>query len=137
MRNGYKVDARPTHKELTRKIRIATELLINKGFYPAELIKLDANFRCLNLFTYDEQFDALRAALREICATHYKGVRPPAKSYEPKTLEDDLFSFAWESDYFGEMMYFKFCLHQSGDDLDLYVFSLHKDRSGKKPNNDL
>ncbi|MGH9582755.1 MAG: hypothetical protein ACRD4O_07465 [Bryobacteraceae bacterium] len=125
---------RPSYKELNKKINAARQALENNGFLPADYQKLAANFRDLNLFTSEEQHQALRAALHEATPDDYDGGRPPVKSYEPATLGRDLFAFAWESEYFEQCMYLKYCLVAGPDEENtLYVFSLHECwRKGRK-----
>lgn len=104
------------------------------GYLPAEAQKLAANFGDLDLITLEDQTDALLAALEEIRPENYAGRKPPEKSYELTTQGSELFSFTWASAYFGETMYFKFCLQQDRDGAQptLYVHSLHKDRPKPK-----
>jgi hypothetical protein len=59
---------RPSHKELTNKIIAARRILVEKGFYPAEPTKLAVDFRALDLYSTEEQMEALHAALDEIKA---------------------------------------------------------------------
>lgn len=77
----------------------------------------------------------MHAALQEITAENYAGHRPPEKSYEPATTGEDLFAFRWMSDFFKNIMYFKFCLLKGIDEqqeTELFVFSLHVDRGKRK-----
>jgi hypothetical protein len=124
---------RPSTKELWKKINQAREVFTARGFRPVDPSKLAANFTTLNLFSSQEQSDALLAALQEITPQNYSGARPPDKSYEVEVRGDDLFAFAWTSNYFGRRMYFKFCLHADGEgNHSLCVASLHKENIGKK-----
>ena len=105
---------------------------MQKGFYPAEPTNLAVDFRALDLYSTEEQMEALHAALDEIKAGNYRGARPPDKSYEPAVWGEDLFPFSWASKYFGRDMYVKFCLDKIDEgDFVLYIFSLHEDRPGK------
>ncbi|HMF76404.1 MAG TPA: hypothetical protein VK604_12140 [Bryobacteraceae bacterium] len=122
----YKRDSnlrgRPAHKELTGKIRSARTILLSHGYKAAETSKLAENFRELDLFSLEEQMEALGAALREISPEDYAGSHPPSKSYERLTRERELFAFSWNSEHFKKKMYFKFCLVNT----TLFVFSLHE-----------
>jgi hypothetical protein len=103
------------------------------GYLPAVPLKLAADFQSLLLFSAEDQIEGLAAALREITARAYSGAYPPDKSYEAGVRGDDLFAFAWTSEFFRRRMYFKFCLHkEDGDDSTLYVFSLHEEKRLRK-----
>ena len=131
MNRKIKSSERPAHKEILGKISKARALLTETGYLAADPRKLASNFYELELFTEQEQLDALRAAAAEIRPEYYVGGRPPARSYERATTGADLFAFGWMSEHFERRMYFKFCLLacESGRPPDLYVFSLHEDRS--------
>ena len=123
---------RPSEKELWKKINLARTILSEDGFRPVSPQKLAANFTDLNLFSTEEQVEALDAALQEITPQDYSGARPPEKSYESGVRDDELFAFAWTSQYFRRRMYFKFCIHKEGDSRTLYVASLHKEKIEKR-----
>lgn len=120
---------RPSHKELTGKLRAALSALEADNYAPVDPTKLADNYYKLRLFTASEQKDALRAALSEIDSADYDGSRPPQKSYERGPVEDEeLFAFSWDSLYFKRRMYLKFCLVGDGHQAALYIVSLHKVR---------
>lgn len=88
---------RPSHKELANKLRTAAALAIDGRWAPADPAKLMANFCELDLFLADEQRAALTAALSEVKPEHYRGSRPPQRSYEPLRRGAEMFAFAWEA----------------------------------------
>jgi len=128
------VNTRPSHKELTRKLREASALLASSGFLATDIIKLGNDFQALKCYTSEEQRDALGAAFSEVTAKNYRGQSPPDKSFEEATRGSDMFTFVWTSAYFKQKMYLKFCLQESDEyeETDLYIFSLHID-SPKPP----
>jgi hypothetical protein len=124
---------RPSEKELWKKINDARTIFSAVGFRPVSPLKLAANFSELNLFSGQEQTDALRVALQEITPPDYSGARPPEKSYESAVRDDDLFAFARTSKYFRRRMYFKFCIHKEDEGVGIvYIASLHKENTGKR-----
>jgi hypothetical protein len=84
----------------------------------------------LDLYSEEDQCEALTAALNEVVAKDYKGKYPPDRAFERVVAEEEFFTFIWLSSFFKKKMYLKSCFHES-DDLegeDLFVFSLHEDR---------
>lgn len=124
------VTARPTHKELTAKIKAARAALAAGDVAAAAPSKLAANFSELNCYSAEEQKEAIHAALSEVAPRHYVGSSPPARSFEQTTLNLELFIFIWDSPYFKARMYLKFCLTGSDEfeDVALYMHSLHLNR---------
>lgn len=103
---------------------------------PAEPAKLLANFQELEerfgkeTALADDQTEILLGILAEIKPEHYRGRRPPPKSYEPTTLGTELFAFRWTSSFFGSAeMYFKFGLQGDGTGRRAYIFSIHPHRT--------
>ena len=121
---------RPSHKELTKKLRDAQAILTRSGFLAADARKLGNDFQALKCYTPEEQGDALGAAFSEVTARDYRGRRPPETSFEKTTHGREMLTFIWSSEYFGQEMYLKFCLHEPDqhEETVLYVFSLHVDR---------
>jgi hypothetical protein len=126
------VQNRPSHKELTGKLRQARELLASPsdGYIAAELAKLAANFYDLGLFSKEAQDEALRAAFSEVTAKQYSGKRPPERAFECAVRDEEIFTFVWQSPFFKKKMYLKFCFHDSSEfeGHQLYIFSLHEDQ---------
>ena len=107
-------------------------MLIRKhGWSPANVSKLAADFSeieaklDLNATAPEDHKQLLLAALDEITAGDYAGTHPPQKSYEPATKNLELFAFCWQSNYFSEKMYFKFCLAGVDKDRRAFIFSIH------------
>ena len=125
---------RPSHRELAGKHRTATQLVDLDRWAAANPVKLAADFRDLDLFLADEQQSALRESLAELAPEHYRGGRPPARSYEPKTKGAEMFAFSWSSRRFGRKMYLKFAVVGETGDQMLYVYSLHvsREKEGKR-----
>lgn len=122
---------RPSHKELTGKLRKARELLASPsdGYIAADL-KLASNFYSLDLFSREDQDEALRAAFSEVTAQHYSGKRPPERAFECAVKDEEIFTFIWQSVFFRKKMYLKFCFHDSSEFEGEYlcVLSLHEDQ---------
>jgi hypothetical protein len=104
------VHSRPSHRELTNKLKRARELLasFSDGYLPAEPIKLAENFYGLGLFSGDEQLEGLRAAFSEVNSKHYSGRRPPERAFECAVRDEEIFTFVWHSEFFERKMYLKF-----------------------------
>ena len=117
---------KPTHKEISSKIRQAREALA-KGkiaIMTPEVIAADA----LELeYEIDELSDILGTLLDLAEPVDYAGTSPPQQSYADAIWKADLFAFTVRSACFGCKIYFKFAL--KGD--TLWLVSLHKDRAGK------
>ncbi|HEV2960450.1 MAG TPA: hypothetical protein VG649_01395 [Candidatus Angelobacter sp.] len=122
---------RPSEKELRKKLEEAKMLIRQDRWSPASPGKLAANFseieEKLNIdATLSEDHKALLlAALDEIKVADYAGEHPPQKSYEPATKNVDMFAFCWQSSYFSERMYFKFCLVGADKGRRAFIFSIH------------
>jgi len=95
-------------------------------------VKLAADFERLGLYLREEQEKALAEALDELEPQHYRGQRPPARSYEPATPGSEMFAFAWHSRHFAKRMYLKFSILGLGPAQRLYIYSLHWDRPRKR-----
>ena len=122
---------RPSHKELTGKIKAAIDLFDSGRPRSASPEKLLANFVELGLYSTSSQLKAIGTVLGEISPECYCGHFPPEKSYEPITKGAELLAFRWESEHFGHTMYVKFSILGSGEDRKLYLYSLHQDRFPK------
>jgi hypothetical protein len=126
------VQNRPSHREITGKLRQARELLASPsdGYIAADLAKLASNFYVLGLFSKEEQDEALRAAFSEVTAKHYSGKRPPERAFECAVRDEEIFTFIWQSLFFKKKMYLKFCFHDSSEfeGEQLFIFSLHEDQ---------
>ena len=123
---------RPSHKELTSKLRQAREFLASPsdGYIAADLAKLASNFYDLELFSKEAQDEGLRAAFSEVTARQYSGKRPPERAFVCAVKDEEIFTFVWQSSFFKKKMYLKFCLHDSSEfeGEQLCIFSLHEDQ---------
>ena len=119
---------RPSHKELTGKLKAARRLLGARRWAAAAEDKLWADFHEMDLVLKEDQEYALAAALREMQPEDYCGSQPPERSYEPAAKGSEMFAFSWVSHYFGKPMYFKYSIVESGSAQQLFVYSFHTHR---------
>jgi len=75
-----------------------------------------------------ELSEILQHVLSEATPEHYKGSRPPQKSYKPRIDGLELLAFAVEPARFNCAVYIKFALTQDA----FWLVSLHKDRPKKE-----
>lgn len=117
--------SRPTHKELTGKLRKAIELVEAKAL---GIIKEDAlidDAQELGYLVEGDLFDILLDLLGSLDPNDYIGNRPPNKSYEPKIEGAEYLEFKKFSTQFNCLIYFKFTIVKDV----FWLMSLHKDRS--------
>jgi len=114
---------RPSHKELTRKLKKARELsaeqqlsIVEPFSFAADAIELGYEVEDLCAIVY--------SLLNEILPDHYAGDMPPQRSYEDCIKDSDLFAFEWQSQVLPVKVYCKFAIV---DDW-LWLVSLHKSR---------
>lgn len=127
---------RPSHKELSKKLREATECVQGKRWLPADPAKLKANWDELeeacgveSAALEEEQTAILVAILKEAKPEYYAGKHPPERSYERGTGGSELFAFRWQSTFFGNrMMFFKFSLVGAGRGAKAFIYSVHPNR---------
>lgn len=125
---------RPSEKELWKKLTEAKELIKRAKWLPAAPPKLRADFEELEtLFDIEtalpeDQSAILLTALEEIAAADYVGSRPPMRSYERATHNQEMFAFHWKSAHFKCEMYFKFCFSGADKGRRAWVFSIHPHR---------
>jgi len=115
---------RPSHKELTKKIREA-EKAVSEGriiILNQEVIACDALE--LGYLIEQELAEVLFGLLDEISPENYAGKRPPQRSYKKEIEDLDLFAFKVESSRFRCRVYVKFALAGG----DIWLVSLHQDR---------
>lgn len=91
-------------------------MLLAPDIILADLLDLD--------YLVEDLAKDLPAIFRELKPVHYRGRRPPDKSYEKNILDAELFAFSWTSRVFGCDMYFKFAVREGV----LWIVSLHRDR---------
>jgi hypothetical protein len=120
---------RPSHHELTGKLRQAQRTAAGKGIAFVEPDPIYADLLDLN-YTVVNFVRQLPKILAEIKPRHYQGRRPPEKSYERKILDCELFAFRWLSKAFGCKMYLKFAF--KGGSLWIVSIHEHREERGKK-----
>jgi hypothetical protein len=125
---------RPHPKELTKKLRRASELLASRSFVPVDLSKLVLDFNELDLFLAEEQHEAVAYALQEVQPKNYQGKSPPERSFEQCIVGQELFVFVWDSSFFAKRMYLKFCIPKASTTEEelLWLLSLHSDRPASR-----
>jgi hypothetical protein len=130
---------RPSVRERDSRLKLASKLLTENKWRPANPQKLLANWEELeSVFGVDvalteDQHVILESVLSEVRASNYAGSAPPEKSYERSTVGQELFEFRWNSITFqGSLMYFKFSISPAGGDQRLYVHSLHPNRERRQ-----
>src|SRR4030042_4599418 len=112
---------RPTHKELTRKIKQAIEAASEDRIciLDQEILARDA----LELgYRISDLSDILIDVLSAISPKDYVGHQPPAKSYEDRIKGTDLFAFKTYSQILGCDVYLKFVLKGEF----IWIVSLHE-----------
>ena len=115
---------RPTHKELTGKIRLAKKAVLDNNKI-AILDPESAAADALELgYLIKNISKVLADILDEITPFDYAGQSPPQRSYETAILGSELFAFRWQSTLLGCETYFKFTIQ---DDI-IWLVSLHRNR---------
>ncbi len=115
------MDIRPTHKELTRKIKQAVEAVSEDRIciVDQEILARDA----LELgYRISDLSDILIEVLSAISPRDYIGHQPPEKSYEDKIKGIELFIFKTYSQVLGCHIYLKFGLKEEF----IWIVSLHE-----------
>jgi hypothetical protein len=115
---------RPTHKELTNKLRQALSNIENGRVLLLNQVALALDALELNYVIESELKDVLNDLLEKATPTNYTGRRPPQRSYEREISGLDLFAFTVEIDRFSAPVYFKFSLSEDV----VWLVSLHQDR---------
>ena len=115
---------RPSHKELSKKLGVAREGILDSRWAPASPFKLLPELHSLQLFTAEDAARGLLEALSEISPEHYVGRRPPEKAYEKRVYGREMFAFCWSSRRFRCAMYLKFVVTSD----TVYFVSFHKSR---------
>jgi len=115
---------RPSHHELNGKLKMAAEAAASGLIHLVEPIPILADLTELGILPEDLP-EVIAEILLEIGPKHYKGSKPPAKSYEVPIKGCELYAFTWRSKALGGLMYFKFTLKAGV----LWIASLHGDRN--------
>jgi hypothetical protein len=119
---------RPTHKELSGKIRQARDFVASGHVAVLNDIACACDALDLGYDIESELQDVLRELLTETGPEQYGGSRPPMRSYEEEIAGLDLFPFVIQSRRFGCAVYLKFAL---AEDV-FWLVSLHKDREQER-----
>jgi hypothetical protein len=117
---------RPSHREISGKLlsaKTAVEsgavLLVNAKALREDLLDLG--------WLMDELSELLLSILNELEPVHYRGGRPPQKSYEKVIKDCELYAFSWTSKALGCTVYFKFALKGK----TLWIVSFHRERKSE------
>lgn len=116
---------KPSHKELSKKLRQAIELvtegcvsILEPNAILADSMELGYSFKL-------EFYPIIQELLNLATPENYTGARPPQQSYEAEIKGADLYAFVVESSQLdGINIYFKFALYKD----TLMIVSLHEDR---------
>jgi hypothetical protein len=119
---------RPSHKELTGKIRQAREVvsqgdiaLVELDIITIDAFELDYQIKDLQNVLYD--------VLGEVTPDDYVGRSPPEQSYEDKIKGSELLAFKRKSKRFGCEVYLKFTLKDRV--MWLVSFHVHREVEGE------
>jgi len=114
---------RPSHKEITAKIKEAKEaaakqriFIVEPSSFAADAIELDYPVGSIS--------EIIVSLLNELTPDYYAGHRPPQRSYENSIKSADLFAFQWKCKLLNAEVYLKFALRAG----NLWLVSLHKSR---------
>jgi len=118
---------RPTDHELFGKLKSAAESAEGARIYLVEPLPILADLLDLDILV-EELGRVIPKIVSEIGPRHYRGKRPPEKSYEDKIKGCELYAFRWESKELGCIAYFKFALKDGA----LWISSLHRHRPRKE-----
>jgi len=115
---------RPTHKELTSKLKQAFDFVKDERVALIKQVLLVEDAIELGYSIEFELFNVLAELIENATPDNYSGSRPPQESYADEISGLELFAFVVEIDRFEEPVYFKFSISQDG----LWLVSLHIDR---------
>jgi len=113
---------RPSHKELSRKLRVARDRLFDGKWRVVRYRTFVEECEELNLLTAEERTDALKKVMEEITPDHYIGRHPPLKGSRGEILEMDLFEFSYKAKFLNEQVYLKFAVGEE----QLFIVSFHR-----------
>lgn len=119
------MNPRPSHKELSNKIKTAKRLLETNSINILEPHVVLADSLDLG-YSFKLEFQAIIEQLLDtVSPGDYAGSRPPQQSYETEIKGADLFAFVVQCPFLdNKNVYFKFALYQDV----LVVVSLHEDK---------
>ena len=111
---------RPTHKELTNKIKQAIQAVSEDKIYILDPKVIAADADDLG-YRISDLSDLLIDALSALSPNDYIGHQPPKKSYEDRIKGAEIFAFKAYSKVFGCYVYLKFVLKER-----ICIVSLHQ-----------
>lgn len=114
---------RPSHKEISGKIKEAAEAAAQQRIFIVEPISFVADAIELD-YPVGLISEIIVSLLNELAPDYYAGHRPPQRSYENCIKGADLFAFQWKSAALKADIYLKFALREG----NLWLVSLHKSR---------
>jgi hypothetical protein len=119
------MNPRPSHKELSNKLRQAIKLVTEGRVSILEPNAILADSIELG-YSFIPEFNLVIQELLNLATPeNYIGARPPQQSYEAEIKGADLYAFVVESSQLnGTNIYFKFALYNDA----LVIVSLHEDR---------
>lgn len=122
------MNPRPTHKELSNKIRLAGSLLDSGAISILEPAVILADAMELG-YSFDKEFSSIFQELLSLATPeNYAGARPPQQSYEAAIKGTELFAFVVQPTLLESVdVYFKFALYNDC----LMLVSLHRNRKGE------
>lgn len=115
---------RPSDHELYGKLKTASEAASAGRINLVEPTPILADLTDLDILPED-LVELIPKMVAEIGPQHYRGKRPPEKSYEVQIKGGELYAFRWMSKELGCIVYFKFALKEG----KLWIASLHADRT--------
>ena len=115
---------RPSHKELSNKLREARAAVQNRRVFLIDQAAMAADAIELRYDIGGELFEILEELLEKADLEHYAGSNPPQKSYKDAIHGLELYPFTIESLGLGCAVYLKFALAKGA----LWLVSLHKER---------
>lgn len=119
------MNLRPSHKELSNKLRQAVELVTEGRVSILDPNAILADSMELG-YSFIPEFALIIQELLDLATPeNYTGARPPQQSYEAEIKGAVLYAFVVESSQLnGINIYFKFALYKDA----LVIVSLHEDR---------
>lgn len=125
LKEGFPLyDARPSHKELTKRIKEGLEAAHENRIEVINPESLAKDALELGYDVDDELQIVLLELLNETAPENYDGGRPPQKAYEKKIKGNELVAFALKIDRFEPNVYYKYTMKNS----ILWLVSLHEER---------
>jgi len=115
---------RPTHRELSNKIKQAIKAVENGNILLLNMVSLVSDADELGYVIEDDITTLLIELLKNSNPDNYAGSRPPQRSYQQNIQGAELFAFVVGETTLKKSVYFKFSIVEEM----LYLISLHRDR---------